>query len=232
MSTKNNTTNSHTPISNASPAKSKKTKSNQLPLSNKPSPGQLLSDARQKKNLTIDDVAEALKLSTACIKELEKDNYNTIASAVYARGYLQSYARLVEVDTVILNNAFNAIGFKETSLSKKDPFELYAKQISGRESYRPWMLYGGLGFAGIVLLLGLTHLYKTLTHKTSAPLAPPLIKLSSSTNTPELPVNANHSLKTHPQPSHIQTKQPIAPPKKHKAAIIPHNEDEDDDYVD
>lgn len=147
-----------------------------LVSSNYLSPGSLLSEARKKKNLTIDDVAKELKLSPDYIASIEKDDYSLISSAVYARGYLQMYGRLLGVDRDKLIAAFNAKDFIKTS-SRRDPLGSYKKYTLNKGAHRPWMVYGGLGFIAIVSLLGVVHLYKTFS-QSSTNLQPPLIKLS------------------------------------------------------
>ena len=63
------------------------------------SPGGLLRRRREKRALSVAEVAKRLHLDAGIIEALEKDDYARIASPVYARGYLASYARLVEADS-------------------------------------------------------------------------------------------------------------------------------------
>lgn len=63
------------------------------------SPGGLLRRRREKRALSVAEVAKRLHLDAGIIEALEKDDYARIASPVYVRGYLASYARLVEADS-------------------------------------------------------------------------------------------------------------------------------------
>lgn len=63
------------------------------------SPGGLLRRRREQRALSVAEVAKRLHLDAGIIEALEKDDYARIASPVYARGYLASYARLVEADS-------------------------------------------------------------------------------------------------------------------------------------
>ena len=63
------------------------------------SPGGLLRRRREQRALSVAEVARRLHLDAGIIEALEKDDYARIASPVYARGYLISYARLVEADS-------------------------------------------------------------------------------------------------------------------------------------
>ena len=66
-------------------------------------PGALLRKAREEKNFSQADIAKQLKLSLQWIKDLESDNYTYAPAAIYVRGHLRSYARLVDIspDAVI-----------------------------------------------------------------------------------------------------------------------------------
>jgi cytoskeleton protein RodZ len=59
--------------------------------------GGLLKQIRESKNLSIAQVADRLKLSISKIQALEADD-ETLMRTDIARGYLRSYARLLEID--------------------------------------------------------------------------------------------------------------------------------------
>lgn len=73
------------------------------------SPGGLLRRRREKRALSVAEVAKRLHLDAGIIEALEKDDYARIASPVYARGYLASYARLVEADGERIMALFDSI---------------------------------------------------------------------------------------------------------------------------
>ncbi len=56
--------------------------------------------------LSVDDVATQLKLPTAVIEAMERDDHGMLGAAVFARGRLGSYARLVGVPTDVLEAQF------------------------------------------------------------------------------------------------------------------------------
>lgn len=60
-----------------------------------PSLGCRLREGREARGLTIEDVASRLRLQTRLIQALEADDYSRIEHAIYLKGYLVSYARLV-----------------------------------------------------------------------------------------------------------------------------------------
>jgi cytoskeleton protein RodZ len=65
--------------------------------STQPSIGTRLRLAREQRGWSREEVANRLKLQIGLIRRLEEDEYNGIAHAVYLRGYLTSYSRLVGI---------------------------------------------------------------------------------------------------------------------------------------
>lgn len=63
-----------------------------------PECGRLLRRAREGLGLSEDDVAEELRLSPFQIRALEEDDWEHLPGSTYARGYLRSYARLLNLD--------------------------------------------------------------------------------------------------------------------------------------
>ena len=63
-----------------------------------PRPGAVLAAARVARNMTVEDVSRMLKLSVAKVTAIEADDYSSLPSPVFARGFVRSYARLLRVD--------------------------------------------------------------------------------------------------------------------------------------
>lgn len=60
--------------------------------------GSVLQSAREMKNLSIQEVAQRLKIPTQKITEMENDDLELKKQTVYERGYLRNYARMLDVD--------------------------------------------------------------------------------------------------------------------------------------
>ncbi|HMP81224.1 MAG TPA: helix-turn-helix transcriptional regulator [Verrucomicrobiota bacterium] len=58
-----------------------------------------LREAREARNLTIHQVAEATKIRTDHIRALEEGNYDVFAAPVYIRGFVRAYAQLLKLDS-------------------------------------------------------------------------------------------------------------------------------------
>ena len=61
--------------------------------------GQILSIARNSKNLSISDISIELKISKNIITDLEDDNIENNSDIVFNIGHLRSYSNLLELDT-------------------------------------------------------------------------------------------------------------------------------------
>ena len=66
--------------------------------SREPSPGARLRGAREARGLSIEDVAERLRLNAALVLAMEEDRVALLGAPVFARGHLRNYATLVGVD--------------------------------------------------------------------------------------------------------------------------------------
>lgn len=63
-----------------------------------PRPGRVLAEARERRNQTVAEIAQQLKLSPHQIEALEADDYARLPGAVFVRGFVRNYARLVDLD--------------------------------------------------------------------------------------------------------------------------------------
>lgn len=61
-------------------------------------PGEKLQAARISLGMTLDEVAKKMCLSTAILNSLEDNNFKKISAPIFVKGYLRSYARLVNIN--------------------------------------------------------------------------------------------------------------------------------------
>lgn len=78
-------------------------------------PGAALQAARGEKQLSIADVAQALRSRESLIAALENDDYSVFSADLYARGFIRNYAHIVGLDEVPLLQAYQA------TFAKNDP---------------------------------------------------------------------------------------------------------------
>ena len=70
-------------------------------------PGRQLAAARERCGLNISDIAHQLKLSPSQVEAMEADDYQRLPGAVFVRGFIRNYARLVKLDPAGLLVATN-----------------------------------------------------------------------------------------------------------------------------
>ena len=73
------------------------------------SPGARLQRARESKNMEVSEAAESLNLSPGVVKSLEADDYRALPNATFVKGYLRSYARLLEIPGEELVRSYESI---------------------------------------------------------------------------------------------------------------------------
>ena len=60
--------------------------------------GKTLRQAREEKGLTISQVAEATRMMTQIIEDLEREDFRRIAAPIYGRGFIKLYAEYLGLD--------------------------------------------------------------------------------------------------------------------------------------
>lgn len=95
-------------------------------------PGSQLRKARERLGLEQSMVASHLHLSHSIIQALEWDDYENLPSAVFVKGYLRNYARLVKVDEDAVVTAFLDLNpaTEQSPLPKSQPEDV-AKEMHG-----------------------------------------------------------------------------------------------------
>lgn len=61
-------------------------------------PGAVLAQERARQNLSVNDVANKLRISIRQIEALEADEYDKLPGVTFVRGFMRNYARLLQLD--------------------------------------------------------------------------------------------------------------------------------------
>ena len=61
--------------------------------------GQILKNARLKQKLTLTQLSALTKISLSTLKALEKNQFNSLPSPTYIKGFIQNYAKIVKLDS-------------------------------------------------------------------------------------------------------------------------------------
>lgn len=77
------------------------------------SPGTLLRQAREAREMSLDDVSAVLHLDVELIAALEADDYENLPASTFVKGYLRGYARLLNLNADTLVEAFECQGCRE-----------------------------------------------------------------------------------------------------------------------
>ncbi|MGB5098395.1 MAG: helix-turn-helix domain-containing protein [Porticoccaceae bacterium] len=112
-------------------------------------PGFRLRMARTERGMTLEEIAEGSCISLRTLAALEADDYGKLPEAVYVRGYVRRYARLLGIAAQPLIDDFDAQ--YGTHRDETTSFPGRQGRVSGRLP-RAWLL-GGVA-AGLVLILG------------------------------------------------------------------------------
>ena len=109
--------------------------------SNIPEYGKLLTEARESKGLSVEQVASQLRLSAKQIIGLESGDPSAFASVVYTRAHLRSYARLLGLDEAKIIDLFS----NSLATEDRDQKALIRKITSGLRPYQEETTKNGKG---------------------------------------------------------------------------------------
>jgi cytoskeleton protein RodZ len=112
-------------------------------------PGQLLKEAREAKNLTPRDVADRLRLRLQIIELLEADDYESFSTPTFIKGYLRSYAKLLDANEEEVFAAYKKLGIKEPDTTAMQSF---SRRVKHQENDNRLML---ITYAVIIVVIGL-----------------------------------------------------------------------------
>ncbi|MBS0878231.1 MULTISPECIES: cytoskeleton protein RodZ [unclassified Tatumella] len=180
-----------------------------------PSTGERLRLARESKGLTQQNVAERLCLKVSTVRDIEEDNSPTDLAATFLRGYIRSYARLVNVpeDDILPMLSKQA----PVRSAKITPMHNISLGSSSRRKKRDGML---TTFTVLVILVvvGLTVAWWWQNHKASqadmAAMTDSASEVSSGGgNEQSIPLSADDSSATGSTPVPLDTENtaPAAP---------------------
>ena len=71
-------------------------------------PGQQLRQAREKRQLTLEQAAKATHIRSHYLQALEADMFDSLPSATQAKGFLRIYAGFLNLDTQTLIDSFES----------------------------------------------------------------------------------------------------------------------------
>jgi len=131
--------------------------------------------AREARNLTIQQVADATKIRTDHIRALEEGNFNVFSAPIYIRGSVKNYAMLLKLDVLQITAALNEELGRTEKFSEPPPLTEASNTPLDRLMFLLSKLNWKFGVAGSavlgVILLVCFASFALRHHKKSDPLA-------------------------------------------------------------
>jgi cytoskeleton protein RodZ len=127
-------------------------------------PGQILKQARERANLSTQEIADKIKLKKTLIENIEQDNYDINVSLTFVRGYLKLYAKHVYVEEAEILKAFESL-----STQKKEPAKLqsFSRRVANQANDDKLMLVTYLIVAAVIALVVIWWFQQSSTDATS-----------------------------------------------------------------
>lgn len=143
-------------------------------------PGAYLAYERQKRGITLQEVADTLHLSVAMLEALEADAYDQLPEIVYVRGYIRSYCRFLEIEaTAVLDMHSSSLPEEEEEVFE----DLYPTSLVNEKLQRLTLVWGSV--AVVSLIVGLLFFNWWQTHQ------PPFLSLSHVEHNPKVIATAS-----------------------------------------
>jgi cytoskeleton protein RodZ len=113
------------------------------------SPGKFLKGERETRNISLEEISHFTKIKERHLKAIEEDKYELLPPALYVKGYLNGYARYLDLNPKeIISQYENYL----KSLIPPEPVELQDQVSPPRKRLRPWFFFS-LIFAAILFTL-------------------------------------------------------------------------------
>lgn len=108
-------------------------------------PGNTLQEERMRRGFSEKEVAERLHITMHYVKALEANQFEKLPGAVFAKGYIKSYARLLRLDEGELLHQYEELHAQQQS-EKEDAGIQQVQRKKDRN--RPWVIASIVGFTG------------------------------------------------------------------------------------
>lgn len=142
--------------------------------------GKTLREAREQLGLSVNDVANRIKFATRQIEALEADDYAQLPEAAFVRGFVRSYARLLELDPVHLVS-----GLPSTHTNTSSVHEVKSVEIPMPSAFSTRRSNIILLAAGLVIALSVAIFMRM--HDRAPEVAEPVTQTQTTVQPLELP---------------------------------------------
>lgn len=148
--------------------------------------GKALREAREQLGLSVHDVANRIKFAASQIESLEAGDYAQLPEAAFVRGFVRSYARLLELDSAPLISGLPSSHVKTSSVQEAKSIDIPLSSAFSSRRYNIILLSAGLVIALSVAIFMYFHdrvpvVTEPVTNTTVQPLELPNITTESAT---------------------------------------------------
>lgn len=112
-------------------------------------PGHLLAKQREALGLSVQEVADALHITMHYVRALEADAHEKLPGDVFIKGYLRSYAGILQLDPTVIVNVYLDYSGERAHAEVTSTF----RRINRRRI--PWIVVSGVAFVGMAIILWL-----------------------------------------------------------------------------
>jgi cytoskeleton protein RodZ len=126
--------------------------------------GTFLRKAREGKNVSIEQVAYATRISLKMLRALEEDDHTALPAPTFVRGYLQAYAKYVRIDTqdLLLRYQHHLATAPDAKRGAIRSHYLYVRE---RYQEKRRLVSAIVLFTGLLAIVGAILLYKAQRDK-------------------------------------------------------------------
>ena len=105
--------------------------------------GDMLREERLRQNMSEKEVGDQLHITADYVRALESNNYEMLPGAIFVKGYLKSYAALLNLDEAELLGQYKNASWQQHS---EEIARVYMRRRRGKNF--PWVVLSVLGFVG------------------------------------------------------------------------------------
>lgn len=119
--------------------------------------GSVLREARESMGMSVEDVAGRLKFAPRQITALEEGNFDLLPETAFVRGFVRSYAKLMQLDAAPLLDALPGAPAQSSALPEKKSREDFIPNVSSARNQNILWLAGALVVALVIGVVAWQH---------------------------------------------------------------------------
>jgi cytoskeleton protein RodZ len=187
--------------------------------------GNILQQERQRLGLNEREVADQLHITIHYVRALESNSYEKLPGAIFAKGYLKSYALLLGLDVEDLMSRYDEFTHQQNADSEQERRRLRARK--GKDSNKPLVIVSLIVF--VVVFLGLWLANSDFAQESVSDLTSTVESAEGAENIssalsrvaePQVTTQLQLTLKVEPEEISAPTRQSIITPSLEELPVI------------